>query len=388
MLKNGALTGIKVLDLSRLLPGPFCSMILADHGAEVIAIEDVRFQADDLFFNDLNRNKRHMSLNLKSEKGREIFYHLAKEADVILEGFRPGVVDRLGVGYEVIQSINPGIIYCSISGYGQTGPCRDLVGHDINYLSRAGILDLCGEKDGAPSVPGVQIGDIAGGSMNAVIGIVMALFAREKTGTGQYIDISMTDGLLGFLILPDFLARREQKAMTRGDTMLAHRYGCYNVYRTSDDRYFSIGAVEHRFWKNMCEKIDRQHFVRLQYDDAEQVRIIHDLRELFATKNLHYWRELLSDAEVCFAEVKQPGEVWQDELFNQRQMIYHYTDETGCTQRSFGIPVKLSGTPGKIRSKPCGFGADTDTILAECGLTREEIIQLKTAGVVWGAETE
>ena len=203
-MKNGALTGLTVIDMSRLLPGPYCSMILADHGARVIAIEDKRFVADGSFITTVNRNKEHMSLDLKTSEGKEIFFRLIRQADILLEGFRPGVMDRLGIGYETIRKINPGIIYCAITGYGQNGPYRNRVGHDVNYLSKAGILDLIGETDNSPSIPGVQIADIAGGGMNAVIGILLALVARSQTGEGQYIDISMTDGMLGFLSVPLF----------------------------------------------------------------------------------------------------------------------------------------------------------------------------------------
>ncbi|MGD8258777.1 MAG: CoA transferase, partial [Desulfobacterales bacterium] len=199
MTNQGTLSGITVIDLSRLLPGPYCSMILADHGARVIAIEDRRFLADGLFFNIVNRNKEHMSLNLKTDEGKEIFFRLVQTADVLLEGFRPGVVNRLGVDYDSVRKVNSQIIYCSITGYGQNGPYRDRVGHDVNYLSNAGVLNLIGEPDRPPSIPGVQIADIAGGGMNAAIGILLALFAREKTGKGQYIDISMTDGMVAFL---------------------------------------------------------------------------------------------------------------------------------------------------------------------------------------------
>ena len=174
---TGSLAGIKVLDLSRLLPGPYCSMLLADHGAEVIGIEDRRFQGDDLFFETLYRNKKHLSLNLKTEAGKTIFFELAADADIIIEGFRPGVAARLGVDYETVSRKFPRIIYCSITGYGQDGPYRERVGHDVNYLAAAGILDLIGPADGPPSIPGVQIADIGGGSMNAVIGILLALVA-------------------------------------------------------------------------------------------------------------------------------------------------------------------------------------------------------------------
>src|SRR5210317_2577968 len=228
MLKAGALDGVTVIDLSRLLPGPYCSMILADHGARVIAVENKRFMADGLFFNTINRNKEHMSLNLKTDAGQQIFFKLIEKADVLLEGFRPGVVDRLGADYESVRKVNPKIIYCSITGYGQDGPFRDRVGHDVNYLSYAGVLDLIGEKDHPPAIPGVQIADIAGGGMNAAIGILLALFAREKTGKGQYIDISMTDSMVSLLPVALFFRQLTGQEPTRADEFLSHRYACYN----------------------------------------------------------------------------------------------------------------------------------------------------------------
>jgi crotonobetainyl-CoA:carnitine CoA-transferase CaiB-like acyl-CoA transferase len=220
MINKGALSDITVIDLSRLLPGPYCSMILADHGARVIAVESKQFLADGLFFDTINRNKQHMSLNLKSEKGKQIFLRLIQKADVMLEGFRPGVVDRLGVDYESVQKVNPKIIYCSITGYGQDGPFRDRVGHDVNYLSYAGVLNLIGEPDRPPSIPGIPIADIAAGGMNAAIGILLALFAREKTGRGQYIDISMTDGMVGFLPLALFFQQLTGQDPRRADALL------------------------------------------------------------------------------------------------------------------------------------------------------------------------
>ena len=182
MENKGALKGVTVLDMARLLPGPYCSMILADHGARVIAVEDKRFMADGLFFDIVNRNKEHMSLDLKTPAGREIFFKLIQKVDVFMEGFRPGVVDRLGIDYETVRKVNLNIIYCAITGYGQDGPYRDRVGHDANYLSIAGVLDLIGEARHLPSIPGVQIADIAGGGMNAAIGILLALFAKENYG--------------------------------------------------------------------------------------------------------------------------------------------------------------------------------------------------------------
>lgn len=382
MIQPGALTGIRVLDLSRMLPGPYCSMILADHGAEVIAIEDKRFQEDGLFFSDLNRNKRHMSLNLKNPEGLEIFYRLAEKADVILEGFRPGVVKRLGVDYASVQRKNPGIVYCSISGYGQTGPSAARAGHDVNYLSMAGVLGLIGEKGRPPVIPGVQIADIAGGGMNAAVGILLALYAREKTGKGQYIDISMTDGMIGFLTLPYYFKGLTGKEPQAADSPLSHRYACYNTYETADGRYLALGAVENRFWRGLCEYFRHPEYIDLQYDEERREEVIGFLRQQFLTKTLAEWESELAGLDICWSPVKTMAEVLVDPLFKEREMVHTYHDANGVEWHGFGIPVKLSETPGSIRTIPGRFGGDSRQILAETGYSDEQIERLVAAGVV------
>ena len=382
MNTTGALAGIKVLDLSRMLPGPYCSMILADHGAEVIAIEDRRFQADGLFFSDLNRNKRHISLNLKDPRGLNIFFQLADQADVLIEGFRPGVMARLGIDYQAVSRRNPRLIYCSISGFGQNGPLRQRVGHDVNYLSRAGVLDLIGTTETGPLIPGVQIADIAGGSMNAAVGILLALYAREKSGAGQYIDISMTDGVVGLLSLPAFFAARNGVPPRRGDEQLSHRYACYNVYRTADGRYLVIGAVEQRFWNNLCQALGRPDLNVLQYDDERREEVIAELRRIFLGKTLADWEESLADLDVCFAGVQSLAELANDPLLVEREMVCGYPDGCGDQRPAFGIPVKLSGTPGKIRSAPGAFGHGTEAVLGELGYSADEIALFFREGVV------
>jgi crotonobetainyl-CoA:carnitine CoA-transferase CaiB-like acyl-CoA transferase len=357
-------------------------MILADHGAEVIAIEDRKFQGDGLFFNDLNRNKQHMSLNLKTPEGLEIFFKLAEKADVILEGFRPGVVERLGVGYEAVRQRSPRIIYCSISGYGQTGPLRDRVGHDVNYMSNAGVLSLIGEKGGRPVIPGVQIADIAGGSMNAAVGILLALFAREKTGMGQYIDISMTDGVVGLLSLPYYFSMLTGQTQQAADMMLSHRYACYNTYETADGRFISIGAVENRFWKILCQQLDRPQYISLQYDEQQREKIIEDFRELFLQKNMAEWDGQLAELEVCFSVVKNLADILTDPLFRQREMVHSYQGESGEEKHGFGIPVKLSETPGAIKTRPAGFGEQTRQILEDTGYSTEQINTFFANGVL------
>ena len=381
MLKPGALTGVNVVDLSRLLPGPYCSMILADHGARVIAVEDKRFLADGLFFNLINRNKEHMSLNLKTEKGKEIFFRLIQNADVLLEGFRPGVVDRLGVGYEMVRKVNPKIIYCSITGYGQDCPFRDRAGHDANYMSYAGVLDLIGEADRPPSIPGVPIADIAGGSMNAAIGILLALFARQTTGKGQYIDISMTDGMVAFLPTALFFRQLNGQEPARADGLFSHRYACYNTYETADGRFLSIGAVEKRFWQQLCGLLGVPDYAELQYDDEHRLEILNFMRHAFKQKTLDEWDAVFGDKDICWGRVQSLSEVLEDPLFRQREMVVEIEGNDGKTSKALGVPVKLSDTPGAVRTPPVGFGESTSEILQELGYTPNEIKQFEEDGV-------
>jgi crotonobetainyl-CoA:carnitine CoA-transferase CaiB-like acyl-CoA transferase len=382
MFKPGALSGITVIDLSRLLPGPYCSMILADHGARVIAIESKQFMADGLFFNTINRNKEHMSLNLKTAEGNQIFYRLVEKADIVLEGFRPGVVDRLGVDYESVRKANPKIVYCAITGYGQNGPFRDRVGHDVNYLSFAGVLNLMGEPDRPPSIPGIQIADIAAGGMNAAIGILLALFAREKTGKGQYIDISMTDGMVGFLPIALYFQQLTGKDPERADAVLSHRYACYNTYETADGRFLSIGAVENRFWKRLCDHLGVAEYATLQYDDSRREEILDFMRSTFKSKTLDEWDAELAHLEICWGKVQTLSEVLDDPLFRQREMILELKGKTGQKQSAIGVPVKLSATPGSVRSQAVDFGKSTASILKELGYSQDQITEFTKKDVI------
>ncbi len=382
MTTPGALNGITVIDLSRLLPGPYCSMILADHGARVISIEDKRFLADGLFMDIVNRNKKHMTLNLKTAEGKQIFFKLIEKADIVLEGFRPGVVNRLGVDYESVKKVNPRIIYCSISGFGQTGPYRDRVGHDVNYLSIGGVLDLIGETDRPPAIPGIQIADIAGGGMNAAIGIMLALFAREKSGQGQYVDISMTDGMVGFLPAAMFFSRLTGSEPVRSDNILSHRYACYNTYETADGKYLSIGAVEKRFWQKLCEILEIQDYTDLQYDDRHRTEIIDCLRRTFRQKTLAEWEGVLGGSDVCWARIQSLGDVLKDPLFQAREMVVELETRSGRKSKTLGVPVKMSDTPGSVRTPPPEFGQDTAAILKELGYTEKEIKLLEEKGVI------
>ncbi len=382
MKTNGALSGITVLDLSRLLPGPFCSMILADHGARVIAVENKKFMADGLFLKPVNRNKEHLSLDLKTPEGKEIFTRLAKKADVIIEGFRPGVVERLGVDYHTVSRLNPGIVYCAITGYGQTGPYRDMAGHDVNYLGIAGVLDLIGEKNRPPSIPGVQVADIAGGGMNAAIGILLALFARQRTGKGQYIDISMTDAMVSFLPTALFFQELTGRAPKRSDFMLSHRYACYNTYETADKRFISIGAVEYRFWQVLCETLDIQEFTALQYDEQRREEIIDVVRTAFKKETLSVWEKRLGERDICWAPVNRLSDVFQNPHLKEREMVMSFPDKDGKPSPTLGVPVKLSDTPGSVRTPPVDFGESSAAILRELGYSEGEIRSLSEMNVI------
>ncbi|WP_319523816.1 CaiB/BaiF CoA-transferase family protein [uncultured Desulfosarcina sp.] len=378
MNPSGALSGITVIDLSRLLPGPYCTMLLADHGARVIAVEDPRYRESGEFVAPVYRNKRHMTLNLKSDTGREIFFKLVKNADVVVQGFRPGVVKRLGVDYASVCRTNPEIVYCSITGYGQTGSMKHAAGHDVNYLSHAGLLDLMGEKNRPPAIPGIQVADLVGGGMNGALGILMALFHRERTGHGQHIDISMTDGMLGLLPAVQFFQALFGTEQTRGDTFLAHRYACYNTYATADGRYLAVGTVENRFWQNLCDCIGKPEYGPLQYDEARREEIVAFLRSTFKSKSLDQWEREFEGLDVCVSPVRTVAEALGDPLFAQREMIREM--EGGAA--ALGIPVKLGETPGRIDSAPPAFGEHTDRVLGELGYGQQEIQQLRQEGVV------
>lgn len=382
MKPMGALSGITVLDLSRLLPGPFCSMILADHGARVIAIESKKFKADGLYLKSINRNKAHISLDVNTPAGKSIFLRMAQKADVVMEGFRPGVTRRLGIDYEAVRQVNAGIIYCSITAYGQTGPYRDRVGHDVNCLGISGVLNLIGEKDRPPAIPGIQLADVAGGGLNAVIGILLALHARQQTGKGQAIDIAMTDGLVAMLPVALFLRELMGCDPVRSDSFLSHRYACYNTYETADGRSLCIGAVEHRFWKNLCQTLGRADLIALQFDEVRRQEIIDALRMIFREKPLSHWQTVFGVRDVCWAPVHDLSAVLQDDHLRHRQMFIEVEEKNKSIATALGVPIKLSQTPGSIRTQAVEFGENTREILLEWGYGEDELDEWEGQGVI------
>ncbi|WP_121639170.1 CaiB/BaiF CoA-transferase family protein [Virgibacillus sp. Bac330] len=356
------LTSIRVLDLTRLLPGPYCSMLLADFGAEVIKVEDQDkgdyarnyyplLDEDSAMFHALNRNKKSVCLNLKREADRTIFLHMVKDADVVLESFRPGVMKKLGVDYETLKTINPQIIYCSITGYGQTGPYASKAGHDLNYLSYAGLLYLIGEQNGKPIVPAAQIADIGGGAYPAALGIMLALWERQKSGEGQFIDISMMDGVLAWLqtSLPNYFATDELPE--RGKQPLSGALACYEVYETRDGRWLAVGALEPKFWQVFCDTIGKTELIAYQHAPLlEQHRVKYEIQSVIQQKSLNEWVQLFEGVEACISPVQNFSEVEKDAQVRARDMVVSISHPTVGEVKQIGIPIKLSKTPGSIRS--------------------------------------
>ncbi len=381
MPNKGALEDIKVVDLSRLLPGPYCSMILADHGARVINVEDRRYEAEGLMVSTIMRNKEHMALDLKTPEGLKIFFQLVEDADVVIEGFRPGVVQRLGVDYDTVRAVNPGIVYCSLTGYGQTGPLRDRAGHDVNYLGRAGVLDIMGYRDRPPVIPGIQVADIVG-AINGVIGILLALFGRERSGHGQYVDIALTDTMLAMMPVALLMQQLLGAPPERGNSMLSHRYACYNTYETRDGRFISVGCVEARFWEQLCRFLDCPEFIPLQYDEAQRETVIAALRGKFRTRTLEQWERDMAGLDICCGGVQRLEEALQDNLFIERDMVRDFPDANGQPVPTIGTPIKLSRTPGTLRSRPVRFGENTVSVLSELGYTKEDIDRLARKKII------
>jgi len=291
-----ALEGIRVLDLTRLAPGPFCTMLLADMGADVIVVEeapgagrrfDIGTSERALAFNALGRNKRSIGLNLKDERAREVFYRLADGADVVLEGFRPGVVKRLGVDYETISRLNPRIVYCSLSGYGQTGPYASLVGHDINYISLGGALGMIGWPGQPPTIPLNVIADFAGGGLYAAFAILVAVIARGKTGRGQYVDMAMSDGVTSLLAMVVGQYFGSDHVLRPGQELLNGASPGYNVYETSDGRWLSIGCLEPWFWQELCQALGCEEYVPHQNNREKFPEMFDFLRGKFRSTSLN-----------------------------------------------------------------------------------------------------
>ncbi len=391
-----ALKGIKVLDFCHMAPGMFSTMMLADFGAEVLRIErpvkDVVSQyaghpslrefskAQEGINHAFNRNKQSIALDLSAKKSLEIVYKLAESADVIVEGFRPGVAAKLRIDYATMSKINPGIVYCSLSGYGQDGPYSQLPGHDINFISTGGALDMIGEPDGAPVIPMNFIGDWAGGSLHAVIGILLGLVARHKTKKGQYVDISYTDGVASLVALFAFNHLNYGTKYPRGSL---GRDPYYTVYKTKDDKYLAIGCVEPWFWANLCIFAGRNDFIEYQLDQAEKrTEILNFFRDFFQQKGRDEWFDLMKDKNIPVGKVYSLGEAFSDPQMKHRHMLEEIDLPDGSKEKTVGVAIKLSDTPGEIKYPAPELGKHTKQILHGLGYTETEIEGFEKQGII------
>nr|HID59429.1 CoA transferase [Desulfobacterales bacterium] len=383
------LEGIRILDLSQLLPGPFCSMLLGDLGAEIVKIEPpggdpARTMLTPGYFESINRNKKSIVLDLKNRLSKSVFFSLVETADIVIEGFRPGTVKRLGIDYKAVRSVNHGIIYCSISGYGQSGPYRNRPGHDINYAGVAGIISLCGEPDGPPSASyGVAIVDLSS-ALFATISILAAIRARDKTGRGEYIDVSMTDAAVSLMInripeyfLPDGLLKEKPSAR-----------GSYGVFRTKDDKYITLGVAEDHFWLRLCKVMDRDdlkedpRFSSWIDRNKNRKELIPILEEFFLQRTKEECIRLLVDADIPCGPVNSIEEIFRDEHLSYRK-IFDETDHPNIGKvKQVLFPVRFSETSTRIRSPAPSLGEHTEEILKDLGYTKDQIENFRVKKVI------
>ena len=374
---TGPLLGIRILDLTRLLPGPLGTMMMADMGADVIKIENpespdyVRafppyLNGESANYLAFNRSKRSLALNYNTAEGQKKFFDLVETADVVVEQFRPGFLDKIGIGYEAARAVNPRIIYVSVTGYGQTGPYAHLAGHDLNYIAHAGVLGMTGDNPAqAPAVPGVQIADIAGGSYMSVIGTLAALQARTRTGVGQHVDVSMTDGAMPLLSAVYALHAGGQNVQ-RGTAPLSGGIVNYGVYACQDQKYVALGTLEPKFWVKFCtlvQKPDWAGFV-LPKNTAERADFKAQIGALFATQPQQYWTELGLAHDLLISPVYDLEDLENDPHLQARQMILTQDHPRAGSFKTIGIPIKFSGTPAAPAWPAPAMGEDTAAILA------------------------
>ena len=399
-----------MLDLSRLLPGGFCSLLLADFGADVVKVEDMGMgdyirwspphyegaheSAGSALFLSLNRNKRSIRLDLKHERGREALLRLVRDYDVVLESFRPGVLERLGVGYERMREENAGLVYCAISGYGQDGPKREASGHDMNYLGLVGLLGLTGERGGEPVQAAGQIADLGGGALMAAFGIMAALRERDGggagskspgSGEGQLVDVSMADGALSWLSMVAASYFADGTVPRRGELPLAGSMVCYRPYECADG-WISLGALEPKFWQAFCRGVGREELIAKQFErpgsDAHA-----QVSEIFRGRTRADWEAFARANDCCLEPVLELDEALSSELVGQREMVVEI-EQPGVELpvRQLGLPVKLGRTPGEHARLPGpALGEHTESLLLAAGYSEAEVAELLASGAVAGA---
>lgn len=388
------LAGIRVLDLSTRMPGPMCAQILADLGAEVVKIESPR--APDFFrglqplvggtgslFHVCNRNKKGMTLELRHPRGREVFLRLVREADVVVEAFRPGTMERMKIGYEVLKEARPGLVYCALTAFGQDGPYRLRPAHDLNLLALSGVLDLLGVKDGPPIVPPVQMSGF-GGALQGAVGILAALLSRQRDGRGQFIDVSLLDGVSAFGALEMSRCMAGHHVPKRGLTEGGGGYACFNVYPTADGRSLSLGCLEPHFWENFCRAVGRESLIREQWAAPQrQDEMIAEIRSILGTRPLEEWLRIFDPEKICVAPVNTFEEALEDPHIRHRETWFsgELPDGGGKVPQA-ALPVRFGeGRPG-WRFHPPQLGEHTGEILRQMGLADAEIDELRALEVI------
>jgi crotonobetainyl-CoA:carnitine CoA-transferase CaiB-like acyl-CoA transferase len=381
------LEGVRVLDLTRLLPGNHCTLLLADLGADVVKVEEpgrgdyIRLtpplvDGQGAAHRALNRGKRSVTLDLKAAGGAELLVRLAEKADALVESFRPGVLDRLGVGWDALSRQNPRLVYCALTGYGQDGPHRDRVGHDINYIGYAGILEATGTPDGPPVLPAAQLGDLGGG-MAAALGVVASLGQAAREGRGRLVDVSMLDVAVSWaaVLTSWYLATGE--VSPRGAMPLTGGLACYRPYRCADGGFVAVGALEPRFWRVLCQAVGTEDLIEAHLDPGRQEEVAGRLGEVFGSRPRDEWVERLAGLEACVGPVNDVAEAVADPQVRHRGMVA----EVDGRAVGPGPAIRVAEGPGAMRPAPA-LGEHTDEVLAESGLSPREIAVLRSRGVV------
>jgi len=393
------LDGLTVLEVARVPPAEMPGMMLADMGADVLKIETPGLEHGDdpdydrrAAFAFVNRNKRSMTLNMKMPEGQEIFRRLASTADVIVEGFRPGVMKRLGADYETIRAINPRIVYCSLSGFGQSGPLASYPAHDLNYLSLAAVLGLIGEGDRKPAIPLNLVADYAGASLHGALGIMLALFARERTGRGQLVDVAYLDTTVSLLAATPNMRFffSDGVGPKRGEGFLGGSYPYYAVYETRDNKLLTIACTEPWLWENFCKAIERPDLIKfarkpdqfVRAANAEEEAARREIEGIIKTRDRDDWYQRLTKADVCVGKVYEPAEMVRDPQVLHRQMVVDVEHPKFGKVRQFGVAIKLSETPGTVRTAAPTTGEHTERVLSGLGLSREDIAGLRAKRVI------
>ncbi|HWP96496.1 MAG TPA: CaiB/BaiF CoA-transferase family protein [Syntrophomonadaceae bacterium] len=388
------LAGIKVLDLSMMMVGPFCTQVLADYGAEVIKIEPKNgergrwfspfIQGESAYFYSVNRNKKSLTLDLSHPEGKAIFLKLAAGSDVIVHAFRPGIMDKLELSYENIRNINTSIIYCALSGFGSSGPFQQTAAHDLNIVSLAGVAGLTGTRGSEPALSPIPIASTAGGSLNAVIAILLALINRQQTGQGQYCDISMMDGLLSLLgyTLADWSG--SEKLPERGKSLFTGSFACYHIYETQDKKYISVGAIEPKFWQEFCDRIGMPQFVACHMTPDMQEQMIAGIQEVIEARSQKEWIESFSTADICVTPLLDLDEMTEHPQVKARDMIIKMDNfkNSGKTMVLTGLPIKFSESLGEVKLTFPEIGEHKEEILTAVGYTPEDIDSFKTRGII------